>query len=160
MSRISEVIIVSGIPGAGKSSWIRKNTNPFLTEVFSADNYFIDKFGVYCFDSSKLSSAHSLCLRTYTERLIHLAEAPSGACSLTMVVDNTNTSSWEIAPYYSLAVAYGAPVKILLFQADPTKAHRRNIHGVEKDKVEKMAERVSNLKLPSFWNTQIINEWD
>lgn len=160
MSRIAEVIITSGIPGAGKSSWIRKNTNPFLTEVFSADAYFLDKFGVYSFDSSNLGKAHSSCLRTYTERLIHLAQAEKGACSLTLVVDNTNTSTWEIAPYYSLAVAYAVPVRILRFTADTVKAHGRNIHGVKKEKVEKMAERIRDLKLPAFWNVQEIGEWN
>ena len=63
MGRVAEVIITSGIPGAGKSTWIRRNTNPWMTEVFSADDYFINETGRYNFQPEKLSEAHCSCLR-------------------------------------------------------------------------------------------------
>lgn len=156
MSRIKQVIITSGIPGSGKSTWVRKNTNPYMTEVFSADNYFSDKNGRYVFDPSRLGEAHSACLRKFTDRLMHLHKDDNDSCKITMVVDNTNTSAWEIAPYYSLAQAFNIPVKIVRIIADPDVAFRRNIHKVQKEKVEKMAERIIRNPLPEFWNIQEI----
>ena len=160
MARVAEVIITSGIPGAGKSTWIRRNTNPWMTEVFSADNYFMDNSGRYAFQAEKLADAHAMCLRTFTERLISLAAAESDCCPVTLVVDNTNICPWEIAPYYSLAAAFGIPVRIVRLMADPVKAHSRNIHGVEREKVLKMEERQSSNPLPAFWNVTRVEEWN
>ena len=150
------MIITSGIPGAGKSTWIRNNTDPYMTEVFSADDYFHDRNGQYHFDPEKLSEAHSACLRNFTTRLLHLNNSAEDSCKVTLVVDNTNTSAWEIAPYYSLARAYNIPVKIVRITVNPGTAFKRNVHGVDKDKVEKMAERISTNPLPPFWNVQEI----
>ncbi len=154
MGRVKQVLITSGIPGAGKSTWVRKNTNPYMTEVFSADNYFCDKNGQYHFDPSKLSEAHSSCLKNFTTRLMHLSNCVEDSCKITLVVDNTNTSAWEIAPYYSLAQAFCVPVKIVRLSADPEVAYVRNIHGVQKDKVQIMAERITVNPLPAFWNVE------
>lgn len=151
MSRVKQVIITSGIPGSGKSTWVRKNTNPYMTEVFSADDFFCDKNGQYHFDPSKLSEAHSSCLKNFTMRLMHLNNFKDDSCKITLVVDNTNTSAWEIAPYYSLAQAFNIHVKIVRIIASPETAFPRNIHGVHKDKVEKMAERITMNPLPPFW---------
>lgn len=160
MGRAAEVIITSGIPGSGKSTWIRRNTDPWMTEIFSADSYFIDSTGVYRFDPEKLSQAHCQCLRNFTERLIQLATAETDTCPVTLVVDNTNICAWEIAPYYSLATAYGVRVRIVRLLAEAPEAHARNIHGVQREKVEKMAQRLSGSDLPSFWNLTEISDWD
>ncbi len=157
MNRIEEVIIVSGIPGSGKSTWVKNNTNPYMTEVFSADTFFLDKNGSYKFDPTKLSQAHSSCLKNFTTRLFNLNTSVKDSCKITLVVDNTNTSAWEIAPYYSLAQAFNIPVKIIRLIVNPHTAFSRNIHGVEKDKVELMAERITKNPLPPFWNIEEIN---
>jgi len=159
MARVAEVIITSGVPGAGKSTWIRKNTNPWMTEIFSADDYFKDSSGCYVFRADKLAEAHGNCLKTYTERLIALATADSDCCPVTLVVDNTNICPWEIAPYYSLAEAYGVPVRVVRLLADPQRAHSRNIHKVELEKVLKMNERLCSNPLPSFWKVTEIEDW-
>jgi predicted kinase len=156
--RVQEVIITSGIPGAGKSTWIRCNTDPYMTEVFSADGFFIDRMGVYRFDPSRLAQAHARCLRDFTERLIQLSSADTEICPVTLVVDNTNITPWEIAPYYSLASAWEVPVRIIRILADPLRAHRRNVHGVLPEKVLEMAERLASCSLPSFWNVTVLGE--
>jgi predicted kinase len=154
VGRVSEVIITSGIPGAGKSTWVKKNTNACMTEVFSADKYFFDSNGSYHFDPSKLGEAHSSCLKNYTVRLLQLHHDSRPSGGITLVVDNTNTSAWEIAPYYSLAQAFNIPVRIVRIIARPETAFSRNIHGVEKEKVQKMADRIEANPLPPFWNIE------
>jgi predicted kinase len=59
MSRVKEVIITSGLPGAGKSTWVRRNTDPYTTEIFSADSFFHSSNGQYKFDPLKLREAHA-----------------------------------------------------------------------------------------------------
>ena len=130
-----------------------------MTEIFSADNYFMDESGRYVFRAELLGEAHSQCLRAYTERLISLARTQSDCCPVTLVVDNTNICPWEIAPYYSLASAYGIPVRIVRLLAEPNKAHSRNIHGVEREKVENMKEKLCSNPLPSFWNVTEVEDW-
>ncbi len=154
MSRVKQVIITSGIPGSGKSTWVRTNTNPYMTEVFSADSFFCNQDGQYHFDPARLSEAHSSCLKNFTERLLHFMNSTEDSCKITLVVDNTNTSAWEIAPYYSLAQAFGVPVKIVRIVANTDTAYSRNIHGVQKDKIEKMADRIEENTLPPFWNIE------
>jgi len=158
VSRIKEVIITSGIPGAGKSTWVRKNTNPYMTEIFSADNFFLNEHGTYLFNPKKLPEAHANCLKNYTIRLLHLVNSKDNSCDITLVIDNTNTSAWEIAPYYSLAEAFDIPVKIIRLVVLPEDAYSRNIHGVEKDKVEIMSKRMEQNPLPPFWNIEIIKK--
>jgi predicted kinase len=48
----------------------------------------------------------------------------------TIVVDNTNCTIAEIAPYVALAQAYGAEVEIVRINIDPEIAHERNTHGL------------------------------
>ena len=159
MGRVAEVIITSGIPGSGKSSWIRRNTNPYMTEVFSADDFFLDRNGRYSFDPAGISLAHCHCLKSFSERLTVLCACEDDCCPVTLVVDNTNICAWEIAPYYSLATAYGAPVRVVRLLSEPSKAFRRNIHGVKREKVEQMAERMKTAELPEFWNIEVITDW-
>jgi hypothetical protein len=72
-------------------------------------------------------------------------------------VDNTNTSSWEIAPYYALSEAFDIPVRIVRIKVSPETAFNRNIHGVQKETISRMAERMHENQLPSFWKIEEIN---
>jgi predicted kinase len=157
MSRVKEVIITSGLPGAGKSTWVRRNTDPYTTEIFSADSFFHSSNGQYKFDPLKLREAHASCLKLFTERLIHLYSSSDNFCEITLVVDNTNTSSWEIAPYYALSEAFDIPVRIVRIKVSPETAFNRNIHGVQKETISRMAERMHENQLPSFWKIEEIN---
>lgn len=135
------VIIMSGIPGSGKSTYTK---NHYPTAVIcSADQYF-SQDGEYRFDFRKLGPAHGMCLRNFTQAL--LSEADS-----TIVVDNTNTTTEEIAPYYSLAKAYGATVHLISFSCEPEVAADRNVHQVPLAACEMMSKRLRDLKFPKHW---------
>lgn len=93
-----KVIMMSGVPGSGKSTLVARRWPGAV--VFSADAYFMVD-GEYRFDPSRIGEAHCGCLRSFTETL-QVADVE------VLVVDNTNLSVSEIAPYAALAQAYGA----------------------------------------------------
>ena len=115
------IIITRGGSGAGKSTWAKANYPD--AEVFSADSFFLDGDGVYRFDPSKLGEAHAECLRDF----IDVCQDPQG--NKTVIVDNTNTSVSEFAPYAQVGQVYGHSVEILTWVYDPVMAHARNSHG-------------------------------
>ena len=152
-SALAKVIIMRGLPGAGKTTWIRNN----LPDAFicSADNYFLDEEGVYKFDSLLISEAHESCLKCFSE-ILTSDEEDAEKESLVIVVDNTAIKAWEISPYYNLAKAYGHDVQVVHIKCDSDLAHSRNIHGVPLERVEKMDEDLISETLPSFWNVEVV----
>ena len=148
------VIILRGIPGSGKSTYIRKN----LPEawIFSADHFFMVG-EEYKFDPSKLPQAHAACLREYLEWLTFVE---GRRCRWPLVVDNTNTSVMEIAPYAALALAYGASLRIVTIKCDPAVAAARNVHGVPEAAVLAMAKRLEDEtpRLAPWWEHEVVQQ--
>lgn len=152
---MSEMIILRGIPGAGKSTYVKKLTEQHNTvDVVSADHYFTNAFtGAYDFRADKLGEAHTQCFRMALHHVEMLKEynVLSGA----VIVDNTNIEAWEIAPYVMLANAYNLPHRIVTINCPFFLAAERNVHGVPLDTVRRMAERIALARLPPFW----VQEW-
>lgn len=140
---MNKVTIMRGIPGSGKSTWIRDNVHGL---VVSADEYFSSADGSYKFDPTLLPAAHNDCLKRF------LSNVYAGRESI--VVDNTNIRTYEIAPYYRLAEVYGYEVEVIWLVCAPSLAIKRGIHGVPEDLVRSMA--ISFEPLPSWWNVRII----
>jgi predicted kinase len=134
------VWIMQGVSGAGKSSSIPANA-----KVVSADHYFVDKDGNYKFDPSQLGLAHAECLRLYVEALLQ--------SNSFVVVDNTNTTVAEVAPYYALANAYGYDAVIVHIAADVGEASARNTHGVPYAGVKAQYDRIGQFseQMPPWW---------
>jgi len=128
---IKKVIIMRGIPGSGKSTYIEEKFDKNTTKICSADNYFVDKNGVYKFDVTKLNDAHLQCMRDYLYGLIL-------SSTDTVVVDNTNIRPEEYTPYVQVALAMGMDVEIIEFRGDPNVASNRNSHNVPYDKIMEM----------------------
>lgn len=132
-----KVYILRGLPGCGKTTYARRlqESNPERTAIVSADRYLMLDV-VYRFDRSQLPMAHGECLRAY-------ADCVSRPMSLeSVIVDNTNLSAVEIAPYYALALAYGhrdVAVYNVNRRATAAECHARNIHGLSLDTVRRMA---------------------
>lgn len=130
--------ILIGVSGSGKSTFAKS----LGIKVVSADDYFMID-GRYEFDVNKLAEAHAYCLKQYVE----LCQSGKD-----VIVDNTNTSLVEIAPYVALGQAYGE-VECIFIDADWKLAAKRNSHGVGYQTIERMGERILEMRRswPSFW---------
>ena len=148
---MARILIMRGIPGAGKTTWVMKN-HPHA-RVCSADSFFIDENGEYRFDGSLLSQAHASCLREFTDTVRDL---DAGDESAVVIVDNTAVRAWEISPYYNLASAYGHDVRIVHIHCDIDTAHSRNVHGVPRERIEAMEMSLREEELPPFWKLETV----
>lgn len=113
---MGQVIILQGISGAGKSTYAAKLGG----RIVSANDYFQARDG-YRFAPAKLGEAHAQCMRRFIEMV-------QGSEPL-VIVDNTNTTVAEIAPYYSVGQAYGYAVRIVRVVAGVQAATARGRHG-------------------------------
>lgn len=140
------VVLMSGIPGSGKSTYVKEQMPDAV--VCSADHFFM-KNGRYDFNPALLGQAHAACLKKFAEAL------QSGAPEV--VVDNTNISTLELAPYVALAAAYGVHCAVITVHCHPEVAHSRNTHGVPLHAVQRMAEALQKRELPPYWDVEVVN---
>jgi len=126
--------IMRGLPGSGKSTTAAKLTT-HDTVVCSADDYFVDKDGVYRFDKRLIGKAHLSCQKK-------AQKACAGGQHV--IIDNTNTQRWEMEPYLRMAREGGYQVVVVdLFdgrQSDESLANR-NTHRVPKETISAMRQR-------------------
>ena len=128
---ISNVLILRGISGSGKSTYANSlNENGMIV---SADDYFINEKGVYEFDSLKLKKAHDSCLRGFVFCLENVEE--------NIIVDNTNLSLWEMESYIRLAKLYWAVIQILTIPCSVDAAYARNVHKVPLETITRQEQR-------------------
>jgi hypothetical protein len=151
-----KVHIYCGIPGAGKTTLI-KLRHPTVPRdyIFSADHEFEKPDGSYVYVREKQGEAHHICLR----RFIRTAkgEFAHHTADLDLVVDNSNTTIAEIAPYVAIGQAYGHEVKITTVDCDPVLAASRNVHGVSAEIVEKMYKQLHSRIFPPWWKHETVH---
>jgi len=140
-------VIMVGVSGSGKSTYIKSKLSDH--KVCSADSYFIDG-DKYNFSFEKLGDAHAHCMKTFIEACQNKVE--------NIVVDNTNTTIDQLAPYYSIARAYNYKVTIVQLEAPVELCAERNCHNVPKKTVDGMNYNLSKLRIPNYWNCEIIKE--
>lgn len=146
---MTNLIILRGISGSGKSTWARSQLVGRVC-ITSADAFFTDRDGRYRFDPKQLQAAHAACFRDTIECL----REPPG---LKVVVDNTNTTAVEIAPYVLLARAYDVPAEIVRIECDLEVALERNIHQVPRHVLETQLTRLREPLPPWFPREQIVH---
>lgn len=140
-----KIEIMRGCSGSGKSTYVRTHFPNAL--VCSADQFFM-KDGHYNFDIKHLSDAHKDCLKRFMEAVIDNVEH--------IVVDNTNTQAWELAPYVQCGAAFRYEVEIHTLIVDPEIAAKRNVHGVRLKDVKRHAQNIERAWLPPWWKNNKI----
>ena len=139
------IYILRGLPGSGKSTWIKNYEAENYQEsgkVCSADHFHMVN-GIYQYNPLKAGEAHLKCLEKYLSAL-QTGQYP-------IFVDNTNTQSFEIAPYWQLACVFGIQVKIIRLHVDFETACRRNAHKVPPARIWWMYQNLLTERLPSHW---------
>lgn len=142
MSKLA--IIMRGLPGSGKSHWVKNylaTLAPELASKVQAQGYcstdaFFYQGDKYVFDKSRLSEYHQRNLAAFIEAM---------TCGLPIVIcDNTNLAEWEYLCYEKAAKALGYQVRFILI-GDPLDAEhqklcaQRNQHKVPLNKIRMMA---------------------
>jgi len=144
---MKKVIIMRGLPGSGKSRYVRGLVErEGQVTVCSADHFFektrshIAETGVYDepyydFDPRLLPQAHAACMTAFMEAL-----SVGDEC---VVVDNTNIERWQYQAYELAARAVGYEVQIVEVMPQTLDELRlcaqRNSHSVPADVIGKMA---------------------
>src|SRR5262249_33726858 len=128
--------------------------------IVSADTYpglyarrVDDLGGPLVFRAALLGKAHGMCFKDAIHRV---------GLRYSVVVDNTNLTTQEIAPYILLAQAYNATPKIIRMECDPERAFARQTHGVPR-RIERdgklvagfdaMVERLAAFKPVHHWQS-------
>lgn len=147
------VILMSGISGAGKDTYIKNRFGDHDPIICSADTFF-EKDGSYVFNPSLLPQAHGECLRKFIQNceLAYADEHKYDNENRNLVVNNTNLSSEELAPYVAIAQAYGHPIELVTVHCQPHIAAARSLHVNAPQILRNMHDRLMARKLPPFWN--------
>lgn len=146
-----EVIVLSGLPGSGKTSLaryllsVRRPDEP-RGLIVSADDYFIGPDGAYRFVHAEVGRAHWQCQRRF--------EAALDARVPCVIVDNTNTTMSEIKPYAKLAAAYGYKLKVIRLNVDPATCFARQRHDVPPEMFERLVKRFNQRNVDPAWDVQ------
>jgi len=157
-----KVYIMRGLPGAGKSRWTRQRVleDGSSVCVVSADSYHYvsqppraDGTLVppkYEFRPENASRAHSGCLREFVEAI----QQSWGV----VIVDNTNTTAVELAPYVRLCEAFGIEYEIVFLRVPFGLACKRNVHVVPEATIWSMFQNLLSERLPAWWKVKFVEE--
>ena len=128
--------ILRGCPGSGKSTLAAKLRGE-RGRIFSTDEYFVGSDGEYVFDPKKIAVYHK---RNQERAREAVREGVSP-----VVIDNTNTTVWEMRPYVETGVRHGYRVQFVepdtSWRYDPDQLSLRNSHGVPLDSIKRMLKR-------------------
>ena len=129
-----DLVIMRGLPGAGKSTLIQKalSNDDLDVDVASADLYF-SKGGTYTFERTRLAQAHE-----YSQTCAEIALREGRK----VIIDNTNITAREVNVYVKLAKNLGASVCVFEIPIPKTLTEAltklKNAHGVGPEAIERM----------------------
>jgi predicted kinase len=125
------LILLRGLPGAGKSSLAKILSENGKYPIFSIDDYFTNpQTGVYSFNFSENHLAYKQCISNTENAMQNQV--------LKIFIHNTFTLDWELEPYFELAKNNNYTIHVITVE----KYHNnRNIHEVSELQLEKMAEK-------------------
>jgi len=139
---------MQGLPGSGKTHYTKAH---FQNAVICSSEHFFEVNGVYKFDKTQLSWAHGNCFKRAVEAVT------SGAPEV--IIDNTNTTELECAPYMALANAFGCDSRIIRIDADVDLCSDRNIHNVPLRTIMDLSDRLRRFRPLKWWNFHIVRNY-
>lgn len=139
------IYILRGLPGSGKSTYADSIYNK---TICSADDFHMVG-GVYRFDPSKAALAHNECFKKY------LLAVQNGSNLDNIVVDNTNTTLMELAPYVRVAEAFNRSYRIVQFECSLATSIARNIHSVPHATIVAMQRNLLIEPVPPYWKFEV-----
>lgn len=120
------LVIVRGVPGAGKSTFANLLSGGDDEIVCTADDYFMQD-GEYKWDATKLGEAHRTCQEKCKKLMEHSARL--------VIVANTSVRGKDFEPYIDLAERYGYQVFSVIVE---NRHGNDNVHNVPDDVVDSM----------------------
>ena len=122
--------IVRGLAGSGKSTLAEKLAPD---HNYSADDFFVNQWGVYNFNPKLLTDAHNACLSNVLNAMEAGAEF--------IAVANTFSQTWEAEGYLIGAKDYGYQVNIIECQNN-----FGSIHDVPAETISRMKDRWETIR--------------
>lgn len=126
-SKLKTLLLLRGIPGAGKSTLAKQIAETNGAPIFSIDSYFENERGEYHFDYTKNHLAYKECESKTKDAL------EKGIPFV--IVDNTFTLEWEMKPYEDLAIEYGYLFSVVTVE---NRHGGKNVHQIPEEQIEKM----------------------
>lgn len=126
-----KLLIIRGLPGSGKSTLAKQIESDYNFVHLETDMYFMDKFGEYNYDKTKIQEAHNWCLRQVEAVAIDKKD---------IVVSNTFTTFKEVEPYIKLSNRYKYNFAIIC-----CSGKFKSIHNVPESIIEKMKLRFEQI---------------
>ncbi len=124
------LILLRGLPGAGKTSFAHLISEQGKYPVFSVDDYFTDMKGNYNFNFKENFLAYRWCVENTEKAILDKHQK--------IIVHNTFTMDWEMEPYFLLAQKHHCAIYVMTME---NYNAYKNIHGVTKEQIMKMAEK-------------------
>ncbi|CAF4618688.1 unnamed protein product [Rotaria sp. Silwood1] len=144
------LIIMRGCPGSGKSTLAKSINHGYNGLILSADDYFNDNaLNKYIFDSSKLDEAHRFTCRRASDALKRNISP--------IIIDNTNTQTWEMKPYVAMGKEAGYDILLVEPQTPwrykARELLKRNVHNLPLRSIKEMINRFEhNITVQSIIN--------
>ena len=124
---MNTLLILRGIPGAGKSTLAETLQQTARAIVCSVDEYFTDEQGNYVFHHLDNHKAYAAC----QERARGAMEAQEPL----VVLDHTNTMEWEMEPFFKLAESFHYRVQVCTVE---NRHQGKSVHAIPDEQLEKM----------------------
>lgn len=123
------LIIIRGLPGAGKSTLAEVLSEDGKYPCFSVDDYFTNREnGEYQFKYDENHLAYKLCEENTLKAMIQ------GAGKI--ILHNVFSYEWELKPYFSMAGEYHYKVFVMALE---NRHGGKNHHGISAEQIEKMS---------------------
>ena len=131
------MLLLIAASGGGKDTFLKSLDIPTGT-LYTTDAFFTNKrTGEYNFQIEHIEKAHNWCFKEALMGMMVREEY--------IVINNTNTSMYEVGGYIRNAEAFGYNIDIVYLRCDPAVAFERNVHGTPQDAVLAQSQRAQTL---------------